>query len=41
MSIIFAAIGTKLAAFADGAILAASVYLVSRGVKNPLKNIRK
>ena len=37
MPIMFAAIGTPLAKFAEGAILAASVYLVSRGVKNPLK----
>lgn len=38
MPILFAIIGTPLAAFAEGAILGASVYLVSRGVKNPLKN---
>jgi len=38
MSILFAAIGTPLANLAEGAILAASVYLVSRGVRNPLKN---
>lgn len=38
MSILFALVGTPLAHFAEGAILAASVYLVSRGVKNPLKN---
>ena len=38
MSILFALVGTPLASFAEGAILAASVYLVSRGVKNPLKN---
>ena len=30
-----------IAKFAEGAILAASVYLVSRGVRNPLKNRRK
>ncbi len=41
MSIIFAAIGTPLACFAEGAILAASVYLVSRGVKNPLRNRKR
>ena len=35
MSIIFAAMGTKLACFAEGAMLAVSVYLVSRGVKPP------
>lgn len=38
MSIMLAAVGTPLAQFTEGAILAASVYLVSRGVKNPLKN---
>lgn len=38
MSILFAIVGTPLANFAEGAILAASVYLVSRGVRNPLKN---
>ena len=38
MTLLLAAIGTQLAYFADGAILAASVYLVSRGVRNPLKN---
>lgn len=41
MPIPFAIIGTALAKFAEGAILAASVYLVSRGVRNPLKNRRK
>lgn len=38
MPIMFAAVATPLTQFAEGAILAASVYLVSRGVKNPLKN---
>lgn len=38
MPIIFAVIGTPLAHFAEGCILAASVYLVSRGKKNFLKN---
>ena len=38
MPIVFAALGTPLASFAEGAILGASVYLVSRGVRNPLKN---
>ena len=38
MPIIFATLGTPLASFAEGAILAASVYLVSRGIKNPLRN---
>lgn len=41
MAVLFALIGTPLAAFAEGAILGASVYLVSRGVKNPLKNMKK
>lgn len=41
MSIIFAAVGTPLAYFAEGAILGASVYLVSRGVKNPLHSKKK
>lgn len=41
MNILFAVVGTPLACFAEGAILAASVYLVSRGVKNPLKNRKK
>ncbi len=40
MPILFAIMGTPLAAFAEGAILGASVYLVSRGVKNPLKNFK-
>lgn len=41
MPIVFAVAGTPLASFAEGAILAASVYLVSRGIKNPLKNRKK
>ena len=41
MIISFAAVGTALASFAEGAILAASVYLVSRGVRNPLRNRKK
>ena len=41
MPILFAVVGTPLASFAEGAILAASVYLVSRGAKNPLKNRKK
>jgi len=41
MPIFFAVTGTVLASFAEGAILAASVYLVSRGVKNPLRNMKK
>ena len=38
MPILFAITGSALGSFAEGAILAASVYLVSRGVRNPLKN---
>ena len=38
MIITFATMGTALAQFAEGAVLAASVYLVSRGVRFPLKN---
>lgn len=41
MPIIFAVAGTPLANLAEGAILAASVYLVSRGVKNPLRTKKK
>jgi len=41
MPIIFAVVGTQLAFFAEGAILGASVYLVSRGVKNPLHTKKK
>ena len=41
VTILFAAAGTPLACFAEGAILAASVYLVSRGVRNPLRNKKK
>lgn len=37
MPIIIAAIATPLAHFAEGAILGASVYLVSRGAKSSLK----
>lgn len=37
LPIVIATAGTALANFAEGAILAASVYLVSRGVRNPLK----
>ena len=37
LPIVIAAAGTALANFAEGAILGASVYLVSRGVRNPLK----
>lgn len=35
MSIFFAAAATALAQFAEGAILGASVYLVSRGNAKP------
>lgn len=41
MTITFAAAGTALAQFAEGAVLAASVYLVGRGVRNPLQNKKK
>lgn len=41
MIITFATVGTALAQFAEGAVLAASVYLVSRGVRNPLSNKKK
>lgn len=36
MPIFFAMTGTWLTSFAEGAILAASVYLVSHGISNPL-----
>lgn len=35
MSGILSALSTTMTAFAEGALLAASVYLVSRGAKNP------
>ena len=38
MPVLFAITGSALGCFAEGAILGASVYLVSRGVRNPLKN---
>ena len=38
MPILFAITGSALGCIAEGAILGASVYLVSRGVRNPLKN---
>jgi len=41
MPILFAVLGTPLSCFAEGAILGASVYLVSRGVKNPLRSKKK
>ena len=41
MMITFATVGTALAQFAEGAVLAASVYLVGRGVRNPLQNKKK
>lgn len=40
MTIFLAAAGTPLAAFSEGCILGASVYVVSRGSKNFLR-IRK
>ena len=41
MPIIFAVLGTPLAHFAEGAILGATVYLVSRGKRNQLKNKKR
>lgn len=41
MSGILSALSATMAAFAEGALLAASVYLVSRGVKNPNSPRRK
>lgn len=41
MPIIIATAGTALSNFCEGCILAASVYLVSRGVRNPLKSKKK
>lgn len=38
MPILFAALGTPLASFMEGAVLGASIYLVARGAKNPLKH---
>lgn len=38
MPILFAVIGTPLGFFAEGCILGASVYLVSRGKRNVLKS---
>ena len=38
MPILFAVIGTPLGCFAEGSILGASVYLVSRGKRNVLKS---
>ena len=38
MSLLFAAAAAPIVAFADGAILAVSVFLAIGGVKNPLKN---
>ena len=37
MSILFALAGSSLACFTEGAILGASVYLVAKGAKKPLK----
>lgn len=37
MPILFAITGSALSGFAEGAILAATVYLTSRGVRDPLK----
>ncbi len=41
MPILFALVATPLAHFAEGAILGASVYLVSRGAKSTLRNRNK
>ena len=38
MPILFAITGSALGSFAEGAILAASVYMVSRGKNNVLRN---
>lgn len=39
--IVFAVAGSVLGDFASGAVLGASVYLVSRGVRNQLRNRKK
>lgn len=41
MPIVIAVAATPLACFAEGAILGASVYLVSRGYKNLLRTRKK
>ena len=38
MPILFAALGTPLASFMEGCVLGASIYLVAKGAKNPLKH---
>ena len=38
MPVVLAAVAAPLAQFTEGALLAASVYLVSRGVRTPQKN---
>lgn len=38
---ILSAIAASIARIAEGAVLAASVYLVNRGVKGPAKKPRK
>ena len=38
---ILSAIATSIAKIAEGAILAASVYLVNRGVKGPLRDKKR
>ena len=38
MPILFAAVGSPLASFMEGCVLGASVYLVAKGAKNPLKH---
>lgn len=37
LPIVFAVAATPLAHFMEGCVLGASVYLVSRGVRNPLR----
>ena len=37
MPILFAAAGSPLACFMEGCVLGASVFLVAKGAKNPLK----
>ena len=41
MPIFFAMIGTPLACFSEGALLAATVYITSRGAKRQLPSKKK
>ncbi len=41
MPFLFTIVAAPLAHFAEGAILGASVYLVSRGHKNPIRTKKK